>query len=419
MLGQFKSIFIIIFLCLAISGCDQENKVVGDRKYLNEQLITTETAPKPIKLPPQKNIKNWIAEGFGPSHSSDHYLLSDLPQKLWERKGNKSMIVNSPVIFEKNIFILNDNGEIISYDLLGLENWRVSVVPEYDRKEKNFGGGLALGYKNNLVATTGFGEIILLSSIDGKIRWRYQLGSSFNSAPIILDNKIFAISNAGQGVALSLDGEIIWSINGPKSDRILAIGASPAVGNGLVFMPFSGGVVSALETELGTEQWKVGFSDERLGYARSEFGEFSASPVIKDNRIYIGSFSGQIKSLDYSGAIIWSVPIGLQGTPVVVSNSVFFISDLGNLIRLDKETGRVVWSVKIAKNSAKAYHFGPILAGGKLWVVSSDKSLKGFSPESGLKISDLKINARPSAAPIYSSEKLFIVGEKGELLAFQ
>ena len=63
----------------------------------------------------------------------------------------------------------------------------------------------------------------------------------------------------------------------------------------------------------------------------------------------------------------------------------------GDPIRLDAATGEVIWAVdmpyftqeKIKKRKGIYAHYGPVLAGGRVMVVSSDGLLRAFDPTDG------------------------------------
>lgn len=58
-------------------------------------------------------------------------------------------------------------------------------------------------------------------------------------------------------------------------------------------------------------------------------------------------------------------------------------------MRVNASNGQLIWSQQLPqyenpeKRKGLIRHYGPVLAGGLMWVASRDGALKGFSLESG------------------------------------
>ena len=407
-----------IFLCLLV-GCTSDNEVEGVRVYFTEDKDIISKTSENIDLPKPSHVSSWSQSRLNAQNNLKHFKFSKQPRVFWENKASgSSRYVSSPIIFNNNLYVLNEKGELISVTLDGDKDWKISINPKPDEGEKNLGGGLSYNGKD-IIVTTGFGEMLSISPKHRKINWRYKFSSPFNSGPTIFDNKIFAITTSGLAVAVSYDGQLAWTKKGPALNTLLAISASPAATKDLLLLPFTGGKLLSVDPKTGLEKWTESIDAQRLGYARSVFGEISGNPVIKEERIYFGSLSGQIKALDIDGRLVWSRSIGINGTPIILDNSVFFISDLGSLVRLNNENGDIIWSKKIeSKKKVKSY-FGPILAGSNLWIAGSDKKFRGFDPTTGELNASIDLRDRPSAPPVYSEERIFIVTTMGDIIALQ
>jgi outer membrane protein assembly factor BamB len=64
-------------------------------------------------------------------------------------------------------------------------------------------------------------------------------------------------------------------------------------------------------------------------------------------------------------------------------------------------------------------HHGPVLAGGRLWVASSDGALRGFDPASGALVARAEIPGGGASRPIAFGDALYVVGRGGDLHAFR
>jgi outer membrane protein assembly factor BamB len=115
-------------------------------------------------------------------------------------------------------------------------------------------------------------------------------------------------------------------------------------------------------------------------------------------------------------------------SPVAVAGgSVFAVTDRAQLVRLDAATGEVIWrtdlpyfrAARLARREGTFVHHGPVLAGGRLWVASSDGSLRGFDPASGRLAARLELPGGAASRPIAFGDALYVVDREGRLNAFR
>jgi len=64
-------------------------------------------------------------------------------------------------------------------------------------------------------------------------------------------------------------------------------------------------------------------------------------------------------------------------------------------------------------------HYGPILAGGRLVITSSDGQIRQFYPANGELISSLEMPSGAASAPIVVDGTLYVLSIDGDLLAFR
>uniref|UniRef100_UPI0035B23789 outer membrane protein assembly factor BamB family protein n=1 Tax=Paracoccus sp. TaxID=267 RepID=UPI0035B23789 len=111
----------------------------------------------------------------------------------------------------------------------------------------------------------------------------------------------------------------------------------------------------------------------------------------------------------------------------VAGGSVFAVNDQAELIRLDAATGGAIWRVglpyyttqKIKRQDRIHAHFGPVLAGGRLFVVSSDGVMRVFDPNSGGLVGQAQIPGGAAAAPAVAGQTIYVVSRDGQLHAFR
>jgi outer membrane protein assembly factor BamB len=115
-------------------------------------------------------------------------------------------------------------------------------------------------------------------------------------------------------------------------------------------------------------------------------------------------------------------------SPVWVNgNDVFLVSDGNELVRLSAKTGERIWGVKLPffvkdrpKRQATLFaHYGPVLAGGRLYVASSDGLIRAFDPTNGALLQTGEIPGGASTSPVFAGGVMFVVSGKGQLFAFR
>ena len=127
------------------------------------------------------------------------------------------------------------------------------------------------------------------------------------------------------------------------------------------------------------------------------------------------------------GRRIWTAQDGAYSPILPAGDSVFFVSDRNELIRLDAATGERIWGTELPlfqnrrerRRQAVFAHYGPILAGGLLVVASSDGEIRFFDPESGEQTGTLPIRGGAAAHPIVVNDTLYVVSANGQLHAYR
>ena len=96
-------------------------------------------------------------------------------------------------------------------------------------------------------------------------------------------------------------------------------------------------------------------------------------------------------------------------------------------MRLDAATGDTVWQVSLPlfeenrprRQHTRCVHYGPVLAGGRLVVASSDGMLRQFDPVSGALVGATPLPGGAASHPVVAGGVLYVVSQDGRLLAYQ
>lgn len=433
-----------IGLLTALSACSErevilEGERLDTRAPLDEAVPGadvaqdgTEDTARPITLAAATNLPSWPMRSATMRNAVPHLALSNAPAELWRTdigRGNsrRHRITADPVAAEGRIFTLDARATLTAVGTDGGVLWRADMSPDFNRGGAVSGGGLAV-VDGVLYATTGYGELIALDPATGAVRWRQRLAAGVTS-PTVTDDSVYVVSRDNQAWSINPEnGRIRWQLPAAPATAVLSGGSAPALSDTLVVFPFGSGELVATLRQSGVRVWGTTVAGERQGVAYNSLNDITGDPVIVGNRLYAGNQSGRVVALETaSGDRIWTARDGAYSPILPAGDSVFFVSDRNELIRLDADTGERIWGTELPlfqnrrerRRQAVFAHYGPILAGGRLVVASSDGDIRFFDPESGEQTGTLPIRGGAAAHPIVVNETLYVVSESGQLHAYR
>jgi outer membrane protein assembly factor BamB len=91
-------------------------------------------------------------------------------------------------------------------------------------------------------------------------------------------------------------------------------------------------------------------------------------------------------------------------------------------VGITREFGQVVWVKKLGndpENLTKGMWNGPLVAGGKLYLVSTTGHLLGLDPCSGKTLCERSLDAPVSICPFAAQETLYILTDNGDVITFR
>ncbi len=241
---------------------------------------------------------------------------------------------SSPILY-KDFLILNFDGAdhqfVVAMDKkTGKTIWNTSRSVDYRDLDANGkpkrGGDMRKAYGTPLIVKTSDGRDLLVSAgamalygyepMTGRELWRVEtIGTHSTSCrPVAGHGLVYATMGFSKGLLLAVrpDGKghvskshVAWQYNkaAPKKPSVLLHGD-------LLFMIDDGGVAACLDAKTGGEIWK-----ERIG------GNFSASPILVDGRIYLFDENGKgtVIAAESTFKVISSneLETGCMGSPAV------------------------------------------------------------------------------------------------------
>ena len=435
-------------LALMAACADKEVILQGERFPVRADLdasIPVEGQPAPTAPAPAENQSveislgpqtggDWTHRAGNARHLMPHAALSAAPQLAWSAKvgegsSRKNRIAAAPVVADGRIFTIDAGTGVTATSTSGATLWSTDLTAAFDKGGGQSAGGLATA-GGKVFATTGYGELVALDATSGAVLWRQRVDAPISGAPATDGSAVYVSGRDGSAWAVdAADGKVIWQVVGTPGKAAYVGTAAPTVGDRAVIFPSAGGdLMAVLKIGGGTKVWQASLAGKRLGRAYALTADVTGDAVIAGKTLYAGSGAGRTVAMSASsGERIWSAGEGALGPVAVAGGSLFLVNDEAKLVRLNADTGEVIWSVempyftndKVKRRKAIYAHYGPVLAGGRIIVVSSDGLLRAFDPVNGNLVHTAEIPGGAAAQPAVAGGTLYVVGGNGQLHAFR
>ncbi len=430
-----------VLLCagLAMAGCAEKEEILpGERLPVRAGndggigVVASAAATPALSLAAPRRLPDWPMRVANAANDPGHATLSAAPSRVWSANigagdSRRQRIAADPVSDGGRIFTLDARSGVTATALSGATLWSRSLVPGYERAGDASGGGLAV-VGGTLYVSTGYGELHALDAASGGERWVQRLGAPITT-PKVAGGIVYLVSRDSRAWALDADtGRIRWDLPAAPALSVMATAPAPALTDRVVLFPFGSGEIVATLRESGLRVWGSSVPGARRGVAYREVGDITGDPVISGGVAYAGTSSGRMVALSVaSGERLWTANEGAVSPVAVAGGSLFAVTDRAQLVRLDATTGAVLWRTDLPfyrdaglrRRQGIYSHFGPVLAGGRLWVASSDGVLRGFDPATGALGAQAEIPGGAASRPIAFGDALYVVGRTGTLHAFR
>jgi outer membrane protein assembly factor BamB len=422
-----------------LASCGNQDVILqGDRLDIRDGMAggvaTAANRAVPISLPVAQVNAEWTHRGGGPAHQIGHPALSGglvplFAVDIGAGNGRRVRITADPVIAGGRVFTLDSQAQVQATSTGGAVLWRADLTPPADDPSDGSGGGIATDGATVYV-TTGFGRVTALDAATGVVRWVQALEAAGTSAPTVANGVVHVVSRDSRAWAIEAgNGRVRWVFSGIPAIAGFAGGAGAAIAPGSVIFPFPSGEVVSVFSEGGLERWSTIVAGARLGAAAGRATtDIGGDPVVLGGVVYVGNVSGRIVALDVAtGERLWTATEGATGGIWPVGGSLFAVNDVNALVRFDASTGEAIWRVDLPAATEGNFlmrptrfaHYGPIVAGGRVIVASSDGLMRLFDPVSGALTGQVEVPGGAASAPVVAGGVLYVVDADGTLRAFR
>jgi len=442
-----KTSLLISLAALVVAGCSEREQILpGERLNVRDVLsgdaagdagLVEPAGPEARAFSAPASVTNtdWAQSPVSPHVRVTNAAIGGNLSPLFSTSigagdGRKTRLNVDPIVAGGRIFTMDANHQVRATSLSGESLWSTTLVPQRDAAPQGQGGGLAFG-DGKLFVSSGFGKLTALDPANGGRLWEQDLNNTATGAPSYRDGLVYVISGDRTGWAIeSGDGRVRWQVDGTEDLNNIAGAPAPAVNDKYVVFAFGSGAIQGAFRQGGLRVWNADLTGRRTGVTIAAIDDVTGDPVISGETVFAGNHSGRVVALSvYTGEREWTARYGALGPMWPAGDSVFFVSDTNELVRLDATTGQEIWTRELPgyepkrnpnKRRSEAFaNHGPIMAGGRLMVASSDGKIRAFDPENGRVVQEIAVPGGATTRPVVANGTLYVVSRKGTLHAYR
>ncbi len=231
-------------------------------------------------------------------------------------------------------------------------------------------------------------------------------------------------------LALAAQPKVVWSVKIAGSTDRRRLGASPVIGDGLLYVIDTDGMLHAYDAVTGKETWSQSFAVTG-GAGEAVFG---GGVTYDAGRVYVTTGVGDVAALDAkSGKLAWKVrPAGpLRGSPTVAFGAVYVMTQNNELHALKIEDGSGLWQESASLGATGVFGVAAPAAGqGSVVAGYSTGELIAYRYENGRQLwSDALARTSLStmvgvltdidADPIIDRGRVYALGQGGRMAAYE
>ena len=439
---HFRRLLFVTAACGLVSACGisdwftpaAPNKLPGKRIAIlsHTKSLDVESATQgDISVPPPERLTEWPQEGGYPSHSMQNKALSDHAERVWsvqlgEGGDKRRAFVSQPIVAADKVYAMDSLSVLTAYNLADGERlWRIDLGPE-DAGAGSFGGGAAYD-EGKLYVTTSYAQVVALNADTGAELWRRPLPAPVRGAPTVKNGRLVMVTVDNETLALSAeDGHQLWRHSGISEVASLVGAPSPAIEGNTVLVPYTSGELFALRIENGTVEWSDVLASVKRTDQVAELSDIGGLPVVDRGHVYAAGNSDVFAAIDLrTGRRLWDKEVGATHTPWIAGDYVYLITNTQELACFEARTGHVRWVHQLqawedAEDKSNPISWtGPIMAGGRLLVMSSYGDMVAVSPTTGDVLSTNELPDGVSIAPVISGDTMIVLTEAGNLIAYR
>ena len=437
-----RPLLMILMAALPLAACGvlkgkgpKSTPVVGERTSIlgsKEAEVTVDAglADIPVLLPPATTNADWDQPGGSPTHSLGHLALPETLTLAWQARTagvtKSTRLAAAPVVVGGKLFAIDTDARVRAFDATtGAELWTTQLAGDDGRNSRSLYGGGVSALGDRVYATNGLGEVAALDAATGAQVWRVKPGGPLRGSPSLAFGSLFVLSQDNQLFSLrASDGERQWTKSGSVEGANVFGVAAPAAGQGTVIAGFSSGELGGYRYENGQPVWQDQLSRTRITTSVGLLSDVDANPVIDGGRVYALGQGGRMVSLELvTGQRLWELNVAGIATPWVAGEWLWAVSDGGVLFAVARSNGKIRWKTQLPRyrkpksESGPISWQGPVLAGNRLILVSSEGQMAEVDPATGAVTRSSDVGSSFHLPPVVANGTLYLLDDDGAITA--
>jgi outer membrane protein assembly factor BamB len=292
---------------------------------------------------------------------------------VWSADVNGSSAFANAAYDSGKVFNVDGDGLMKAFDAAtGAPLWSVNLPGQYSFTSPPTA-------VNGIVFTGGAGSggtVYAVDETNGQVLWTMPVENGDHSSPAVVDGNVYVSYACPQSYAFNaVTGEQVWHYNSCCEG---GGGKTPVVHAGQVYVRES----------FCTEGFYGLILDANTGTKTGEFNSYVPPAFIGNLALY--SFNGNLVGVDVtSGHQLWSFAGdgGLASAPVIVNQTIYIGSYSGTLFALNTN-GQQIWSTQVGAHISgpdeqNAYLTTGLGSGDGVLIVPTDSVLVAYGPCTG------------------------------------
>ena len=417
-------------------GAERSTPTVGQRVPILTNQASLEvdptTAALQVILPAATVNADWAQPGGNAEKSMGHLGLPAELSTAWTAQidggSNRAQLASAPVVAGGTLFAIDTQATVHAFNAAtGQSLWSTQVGDNArDTVHTRFGGGVSVD-GGIVYAVNGRGDVAAIDAATGAARWTVRPSGPLRGAPTVAYGNVFVMGQDNQIFALrATDGSVEWQESGSVAPQGVFGVAAPAAGQGTIIAGYSSGELNAYRYENGRALWADALARTSMAVSVSTLTDVDADPVIDRGRVFAIGQGGRMAAYELTtGSRIWELSLAGISTPWVCGDWVFVVTDDARLFTIARATGKVRWIAQLPhwkdeeKRKGPIRWTGPLLAGGRLLLVSTDGRMASVNPADGSIQSMTDIGEGTRLPPLVANNMLYVMDGDGRITAWR
>jgi len=341
---------------------------------------------------------NWSQ--FRGNHQLTGVSNSQVPANLkllWTFEAGDS-IESSAAIVGGTVFVGSQKGELVALSLdNGAVYWRYKIDDPIGESSPAYSNGVIyIGDLN--------GWLHAVNSKDGKKIWAFKTGSEIKSSPVVVGDYVLIGSYDENLYCVSTrNGSLAWKFrtNGP-------VHSTPSISDGVAF------IAGCDELFRG-----IRISDGKEMFSLSSEAYTGASPALRGNAAYYGTFNNEVLMVDLlQHKVVWRYQHPQRQFPFYSSAAVtanrIVVGGRDKLVHGLDQNGKAAWTF----TTRARVESSPAIADGRVFVGSNDGRFYVLNLMTGAKEWEFNAGGPLSASPAVGKGRIVIGSQDGRLYCF-